>query len=61
MSFRENLRRARSHIIIVIVLLVGGAIVVSIEDRDLSREAGKPIPHHPIDLQEIAPDSGEPR
>jgi len=46
MSFRENVRRARSHILISVVLIVAGTIIVNIEDRNLSRETGKEIPDH---------------
>ena len=48
MSFRNNLRHARSHLIIVAVLIVAGALIVHIEDRNLQRETGKPIPDHGI-------------
>ena len=48
MSFRNNLRRARSHLITIAVLLTAGAIIVGIEDRNLSRETGKPIPDRTI-------------
>jgi len=46
MSFRENLRKGRSHLIIAAVLLVAGTIVVSIEDKALQRETGRPIHDH---------------
>lgn len=48
MSFRRNLRRARSHLIIVVVLIVAGTLVVRIEDRNLNRETGKAIPQRSI-------------
>lgn len=44
MSFRQSLRRARSHIIIIIVLIAAGTTVVRIEDDNLERETGKPVP-----------------
>lgn len=46
MSFRGNLRRARSHILIIVVLIVAGTIIVNIEDKNLSRETGREIPDH---------------
>ena len=46
MTFRENLRRARSHLIIVVIMLVAGYFVVRIEDRNLEQEIGKPAPQH---------------
>lgn len=49
MSFRRNLRHARSHLIIVAVLIIAGAVIVQIEDRNLQQEAGKPIPDHGIE------------
>lgn len=54
MSFRENLRRGRSHLIIAAVLIVAGAVVVTIEDRNLKRETGKPIPDHAAQLRELS-------
>ncbi|OWK29943.1 SPOR domain-containing protein [Sphingomonas mucosissima] len=41
MNWREGLRRGRSHVIFVIVLAVGGATVVQIEDNTLEAETGK--------------------
>lgn len=46
MRFRDKLRRGRSHLLIVFVMLVTAAIVVSIEDENLANEAGKPRPDH---------------
>ncbi|MCJ2188116.1 hypothetical protein [Novosphingobium beihaiensis] len=46
MSFRENLRRGRSHLIIALIMIVAGVIIVNIEDRTLQEEAGKPVPDH---------------
>lgn len=54
MSFRENLRRGRSHLIIAAVLIVAGAVVVTIEDRNLKRETGKPIPDRAAQLRELS-------
>jgi hypothetical protein len=48
MSFRRNLRRARSHLITIAVLLVAGAVIVQIEDDNLAREIGKARPDHTI-------------
>jgi hypothetical protein len=42
MSFRTNLRRARSHLITAAVLLLAGAVIVRIEDRDLGRKSVEP-------------------
>lgn len=50
MRFREKLRRGRSHLLIVLVMLVTAAIVVGTEDENLSREAGKPKPDHRVEL-----------
>lgn len=46
MRFRDKLRRGRSHLLIVFVMIVTAAIVVSIEDENLATEAGKPRPDH---------------
>jgi hypothetical protein len=46
LSFRENLRRGRSHLLIVVVMLITAAVVVSIEDENLARETGKPVPEN---------------
>ncbi|WP_054946728.1 hypothetical protein [Novosphingobium sp. KN65.2] len=54
MSIRENLRRGRSHIITAVVLIVAGALVVQIEDRNLQREAGKPAPDHAAPIKDAA-------
>ena len=56
MSFRRNLRNARSHLIIVVVLIVAGVIIVRIEDRNLKRETGKPIPEHGIVAGHLVPE-----
>ena len=57
MSIRENLRRGRSHLIIAAVLIIAGAIVVSIEDQTLHDEAGKPMPvHGALPNDQAAPD-----
>jgi hypothetical protein len=48
MRFRQNLRRARSHLITIVVLLIAGTIIVRIEDRNLAREIGKPKPDHSL-------------
>jgi hypothetical protein len=44
MSFRENLRRGRSHLLTAAVLLATGLVVVSIEDKQLASEVGAPPP-----------------
>ena len=44
MRFREKLRRGRSHLLIVALMIITAIIVVSIEDDNLSREAGKAPP-----------------
>ncbi|MGE0669144.1 MAG: hypothetical protein AB7O49_21530 [Sphingomonadales bacterium] len=44
MSFRENLRRGRSHIIFALVLLVATWIVLKLEDRDLNAVPGQRAP-----------------
>lgn len=49
MSFRRNLRHARSHLIIVAVLVIAGAVIVHIEDKNLQQETGKPIPDHGLE------------
>lgn len=41
MNWREGLRRGRSHVIFVIVLAIGGATVVQIEDNTLEAETGR--------------------
>jgi hypothetical protein len=41
MSFRENLRRGRSHVIFAIALLVATWIVLKLEDRELNSAPGK--------------------
>ena len=46
MKFRENLRRGRSHLLVVFVMIVTAAIVISIEDENLANETGKPRPDH---------------
>lgn len=46
MTFGEKLRRARSHLLTVIIMIVTAAIVVTIEDDNLANEAGKPRPDH---------------
>jgi len=53
MSFRENLRRARSHLITVAALIVASAVIVHIEDRNLQREMGKPIPRHTVPVDTL--------
>ncbi|GFM30073.1 MULTISPECIES: hypothetical protein [unclassified Novosphingobium] len=58
MSIRENLRRGRSHIITAIVLIVAGALVVHIEDRNLQRESGEPVPDHAAAVQDAATTPG---
>lgn len=50
MSFRENLRRGRSHLITAVVLIVAGVVIVNIEDRNLQRAAGKPLPERGVPL-----------
>ena len=56
MTFGEKLRRARSHILLVIVMIVTTIIVVSIEDENLADETGKVPPDHLEGLR--APTSG---
>lgn len=40
MSFREGLRKGRSHLIFATILAVAGTLVVSIEDDHLEQETG---------------------
>jgi hypothetical protein len=40
MSFRENLRRGRSHLITAAMLLATGLVVISIEDKELASKVG---------------------
>jgi hypothetical protein len=47
MSFGENLRRGRSHLITIAVLLIAGAAVVHIEDRELSGAIDRNTPPEP--------------
>ncbi|MGX7895969.1 hypothetical protein [Tsuneonella sp. HG222] len=44
MTFGEKLRRGRSHLLVVVVMIVTAAIVVGIEDENLTRETGKSPP-----------------
>lgn len=53
MSFRENLRRGRSHLITAIILIVASIVIVRIEDRNLQREIGKPIPRHQVPIEAL--------
>jgi hypothetical protein len=53
MSFRENLRRARSHLITAAILIIASAVIVHIEDRNLRREVGKPIPRHAVPIETL--------
>lgn len=54
MSWRDNLRKGRSHVITVVVLIVASGIIVRIEDETLQREAGKTPPRHRIDVRRPA-------
>ena len=54
MTFREKLRRGRSHLLLVVLMAITAAIVVNIEDDNLAEETGKPIPDH---RPTIPPDS----
>lgn len=44
MSWRDNLRKGRSHLITVAILLAASSVIVRIEDATLEREAHKPPP-----------------
>ncbi len=48
MSFRENLRRGRSHVIFAIVLLAAAWVVLKLEDRELNAAPGKAAPVAPV-------------
>ncbi len=48
MRFREKLRRGRSHLLIVMLMLITAAVVVSIEDENLSRQTGKSTPERAV-------------
>lgn len=51
MKFHEKLRRGRSHLLIVVLMIVTAIIVVSIEDENLTRETGKATPDHQAPLR----------
>jgi hypothetical protein len=59
MSFRENLRRGRSHLLLVVVMIVTAAFVVATEDENLARETGKPPPQRDIAIPEPPTNSGD--
>lgn len=50
MTFGEKLRRGRSHLLIIAIMIVTAIVVVSIEDENLANEAGKPRPDHAAEL-----------
>lgn len=43
MKFREKLRRGRSHLLLVTVMLATSAIVIALDDADLTRKTGKNV------------------
>lgn len=57
MSWRSNLRKGRSHLITVAILLIASTIIVKIEDSALQREAGKRPPEHRLDAVGSWPDA----
>ncbi|MFC0303918.1 hypothetical protein [Rhizorhabdus histidinilytica] len=57
MSWRDNLRKGRSHLITVAILLVASSVIVRIEDSALQREAHKPQPRNQmVPLRHASPD-----
>ena len=50
MSFRENLRRGRSHILLIVVMIAAASFVVATEDDALTRETGKRPSTRPLPL-----------
>ena len=50
MRFREKLRRGRSHLLIVLLMIATAALVVSIEDENLAKETGKAAPNRAVEL-----------
>ncbi|WP_066858838.1 SPOR domain-containing protein [Sphingobium sp. TCM1] len=44
MSWREGLRKGRSHLLFALILAVAGTLIVHIEDNNLERETG----HRPV-------------
>ncbi|WP_156500514.1 hypothetical protein [Croceicoccus bisphenolivorans] len=45
MKFSEKLRRARSHLLIVAIMIVTSVIVVNLEDEALTNEVGSHPAH----------------
>lgn len=56
MIFREKLRRGRSHILLVLIMLGVSIVVANLEDENLTRETGKPVPRHADGLAAPRPD-----
>lgn len=48
MTFREKLRRGRSHILLVVVMILVSILVVNLKDDTVQPQTGQARPHHPV-------------
>lgn len=48
-TLREGLIKGRSHLLVVVVMIVTAVVVIALENDTLTRETGKPGPDHALE------------